>query len=103
MFTSYMQEAGYIQSSADPCVFVQAEERDVTIIAVYVDNVTTSSEKMSAVKKRLETRFKMKDLGKLAQQGWSVWFVCEFVCQFVCPPLLALFARSRHFQELFIQ
>ena len=68
VFTSYMEEAGFIQSSADPCVFVQAEEKDLTIIAVYVDDliiVTTSSEKMSAVKKGLETRFKMKDLGKL--------------------------------------
>ena len=29
--------------------------------------------------------------------------VSLFVCQFVCPPLFALFARSRHFQELFVQ
>ena len=49
-------------------MFVQAEERELTFTAVYADDliiITTTSEKMIAVKKGLVTRFKMKDLGKL--------------------------------------
>ncbi len=63
-----MEQAGFVQSSADPCVFVQTEEGDLTIVAVYVDDLiilTKTPEKMKEVKQSLEGRFKMKDLGKL--------------------------------------
>ena len=65
VFTEYMEQAGFVQSSADSCVFVQTEEDDLTIVAVYVDNLiilTKTPEKMKEVKQSLEGRFKM---GKL--------------------------------------
>ena len=58
----------HMQSTADPCVFIQTGETSLTIVAVYVDNliiITETPEKMEEVKASLATRFKMKDLGKL--------------------------------------
>ena len=58
---------GYIQSKADPCVYIKRFE-EISIIAVYVDDLAilaTTESDMSTIKKCLGTRFKMKDLGEL--------------------------------------
>ena len=63
-----MRELGLKQSSADPCVFIQDETESMTIVAVYVDDLivmSTSPEKLDAIKKALSERFKMKDMGQL--------------------------------------
>lgn len=68
-FQDFILSFGLQQSTADPCVFTQAEaESRMTIVAVYVDDLivmSTAIEKLNAVKKALSGRFKMKDLGPL--------------------------------------
>ena len=63
-----MIHLGLKQSTADPCVFIQAEAESMTIVAVYVDDLivmSTFREKLMDVKKALSGRFKMKDMGPL--------------------------------------
>ena len=67
-FQDFMLDLGFKQSTADPCVFIQDETNSMTIVAVYVDDLivmSTSSEKLDAIKKALSGRFKMKDMGPL--------------------------------------
>uniref|UniRef100_A0A1X7TEH1 Reverse transcriptase Ty1/copia-type domain-containing protein n=1 Tax=Amphimedon queenslandica TaxID=400682 RepID=A0A1X7TEH1_AMPQE len=56
-------------SAADPCLFVRKEKsEEVSIIAVYVDDliiVAKTGKMMTEIKRSLEARFKMKDLGRL--------------------------------------
>ena len=59
-----MLNLGLKQSTADPCVFIQAEAESMTIVAVYVDDLIVMST-LNAVKKALSGRFKMKDMGPL--------------------------------------
>ena len=64
----YLVSTDFIQSTGDPCIFVSNDKVDLTIIAVYVDDliiVTRTPEKMRTVKNGLATRFCMKDLGRL--------------------------------------
>ena len=66
-FRDYMISIGFVQSKADPCVFIDNSDT-LTIVAVWVDDlilITENHKDMSAVKKNLESRFKMKDLGAL--------------------------------------
>ena len=66
-FQGYMQQIGFQQSNADPCVFIQHTD-PITIVAVYVDDliiITDNNDRMSQLKKALSDRFKMKDLGQL--------------------------------------
>ena len=69
MFIEYMESVNFKQSTADPCIFVKAEETgEMAIVAVYVDDliiVTRTNEKMKEIKKSLTSMFKMKDLGEL--------------------------------------
>ena len=65
--SEYLESMGYIQSKADPCVYIKRFE-EISIIAVYVDDLAilaTTESDMSTIKKCLGTRFKMKDLGEL--------------------------------------
>ncbi len=65
--TEYLEFMGFIQSSADSCVYIK-RAKDVSIIAVYVNDfaiLTTTEAEMSSIKMYLATRFKMKDLGEL--------------------------------------
>ena len=67
-FSVFLLSNGFVQSDADPCVFVKKEEVSVIIIAVYVDDlilITDCMQRMSEIKKFLSEKFKMKDLGKL--------------------------------------
>ena len=66
--THHMESTNFKQCTADPCIFVSSEGTDLTIIAVYVDDliiIIKTPEKMRWIKNNLATRFKMKDLGKL--------------------------------------
>ena len=58
----------FVQSNADPCVYVQRKSASLIIIAVYVDDlivIANTTEEMQNVKNVLATKFKMKDMGQL--------------------------------------
>ena len=64
----FIKAIGFKQSTADPCMFVNTSGEDVTIVAVYVDDlviVTKTPKSMEKIKEDLTKRFRMKDLGKL--------------------------------------
>ena len=68
MFKQYLESINFKQSTADPCVFVSSEGPDLTIIAVYVDDlivIAKTPETMKKIKDSLGAPFKMKDLGDL--------------------------------------
>ena len=63
----FMMQAGFVQSNADPCVFIRLDEH-TTIVAVYVDDlilITDVIEVMLEIKGLLSERFRMKDMGQL--------------------------------------
>ena len=67
VLTEFMKSLGFTQSSADPCIYVR-DSRSLTIVAAYVDDLiiaTKTDEEMQDVQQQLQSRFKMKDLGKL--------------------------------------
>ena len=70
VFKEYMETIHFKPSTTVPCVscvYVQGGE-DMTIVAVYVDNliiITKRPEEMRKVEESLAARFKMKDMGKL--------------------------------------
>ena len=49
VFKEHMESTNFKQCTADPCIFVSSEGTDLTIIAVYVDDliiITKTPEKM---------------------------------------------------------
>ena len=67
VFKQYMESVNFKQYTADPCILVTGEEANLTIVAVYVDDliVIIKSAETMKIKESLAERFKMKDLGKL--------------------------------------
>ena len=68
VFKQYLEYINSKQSTADPCVFVSTGGPNLTIIAVYVDDlivIAKTPETMKKIKDSLADRFKMKDLGDL--------------------------------------
>ena len=68
VFKQYMESINFKQCTADPCIFVTGEEADLTIVAVYVDDlivIAKTPETIKKIKESLAARFKIKDLGKL--------------------------------------
>ena len=66
-FQEYMEQIGFNESAADPCVYIRAMNT-MNVVAVYVDDlilIAATLEEMQEVKKSLADRFKMKDMGKL--------------------------------------
>lgn len=65
-FNSFMDEIGFQQNDADPCVYTNPATE--TIVAVYVDDlilVSKSDRDMSQLKEKFKSRFKMKDMGEI--------------------------------------
>ena len=63
-----MKSINFIQSTAEPCIIIFGKEADLTIIAIYVDDliiITKTPEAMQEIKESLAAHFKMKDLQKL--------------------------------------
>ena len=68
VFKQYMESINFKQCTADPCIFVTGEGADLTIVAVYVDDLIVIAKApgtMKKIKESLAACFKMKDLGKL--------------------------------------
>ena len=64
----YLKSLNFVQSTADPCVYVKTTQSEKTIIAVYVDDLIIMSDTnktLAEVKLALSDQFKMKDMGQL--------------------------------------
>ena len=68
----YLKESGYVQSTANPCVYTKIKERNghkcLMIIAVYVDDTVLASnniEMLNAERHNLNENFDMEDLGEI--------------------------------------
>ena len=65
---NHLKSAGFKESGADPCVFIQSEQNNMKIIAVYVDDlilIAKTSSKVQQMKESLSNTFKTKDMGHL--------------------------------------
>src|ERR1051326_1487467 len=66
-FSTSIKEMGFVQSQADPCIFIKyGEEKSVlAVIAIFVDDtiVLASPSDVEGVKSNLMQLFKMRDLG----------------------------------------
>ena len=63
-----MKSAGFKESGADSCVFIQSGQKDLKIIAVYVDDLILIAKTLGEIqqmKEGLSKTFKMKDMGQL--------------------------------------
>ena len=62
------KSAGFKEGGADPCVFIQSGQKDLKIIAVYVDDLILIAKTLGEIqqmKEGLSKTFKMKDMGEL--------------------------------------
>ena len=78
----YLTQEGFVQSLADPCVYVKSTEFGQVIAIVWVDDIIIAGSNTDVLKKAkgsLMMRFKMKDLGVLS---WilGIQFKCENDC-----------------------
>ena len=62
-----MKQNGFSQSTYAPCVYIQVRKSSVNIVAIYVDDliITETPEEMETIKGSLESKFKVKDMGRL--------------------------------------
>ena len=82
MLHNYFTQEGFVQSLADPCVYVKGTETGRVIAIVWVDDIIISGSTTALVKglkESLMKKFKMKDLGVLS---WflGIHFKCESDC-----------------------
>ena len=59
---------GYVQSSADECIFIKITRSNIKVISVYVDDLglfTNKKEGMAHIKGELNQKFPMTDLGEM--------------------------------------
>ena len=67
-FKEFMLSLGFVQSVADPCVFIRVLNDKLTIVTVHVDDLillTDTEKEMIDLKTSLANHFKMKDMGVL--------------------------------------
>lgn len=60
------QKMGFQKSMVEPCVFFRSQQRKITILTIYIDDIllyTSSNEEKMIVKSQLMKEFEMKDLG----------------------------------------
>ena len=66
---NYLKSLNFKQSDIDSCIYTCGNDNNLTIIAVYVDDILIaghSVESINNIKIDLANRYKMKDLGKLS-------------------------------------
>ena len=71
-FHTYLTTQNFVQSPVDPCKYVQNVHNQISIILLWVDDILIVSKTeadLMKIKTKLNTRFKMTDLGKLS------WFL----------------------------
>ncbi|KAK3021989.1 hypothetical protein RJ639_045684 [Escallonia herrerae] len=71
-FTQSLLVVGFIQSQSDHSLFTFARKGSFLVVLIYVDDVIvtgTDSDKISWLKHYLDTKFHIKDLGKLKLQA----------------------------------
>ena len=62
-----LKDMGFVQSTSDPCIYVDAGG-DIFFIGVYVDDIVLAGqnlERIRKVKESLSREFDIKDMGKL--------------------------------------
>lgn len=66
--TSYLLSLGFVQSDADPCVFISRAGSSLRVIVLWVDDcfVLGSTTEVVALKKELQAKYRMKDFGHLS-------------------------------------
>ena len=65
-----------MQSPVDPSIYVQNVHNQISIILLWVDDILIASKTAAHLKTRLNSRFKMTDVGKLS------WFLeIQFECE----------------------
>ena len=67
-FRESVENIGFTQATADPCVFIRKKDT-LTIIAIHVDDLMILAEsilEMQRLKDRLKLQFKMKDMWEFA-------------------------------------
>ena len=78
----HLTQEGFVQSLADPCVYVKSTEFGQVIAIVWVDDIIiagSNTDVLKKVKESLMMRFKMKDPGVLS------WFLgIQFKCENDC-------------------
>ena len=78
-FHNYLTTQNFIQSPVDPCMLVQNVHNQISFLLLWVDGILIASKTkahLMQIKTRLNTRFKMTDLGK------SSWFLgIQFECK----------------------
>jgi hypothetical protein len=66
-FVSVLKRLGFVQSNADPCLFIKEEKKgERTLIDVFVDDLVIAANDVREIKRKLMNEFKMRDLGKLS-------------------------------------
>ena len=66
---NHLKSAGFKESGAEPCAFIQSEQSNMKIIAVYVDDlilIAKTSSEVQQMKESLSNTFKMKDMRHLS-------------------------------------
>ena len=64
----FLTDKDFVRAEADPCVYVNTNNKVLTIITVYVDDliiICSTLNRLKDIKSCLTERFKMKDLGSL--------------------------------------
>jgi hypothetical protein len=66
-FCEYMAKLKFIQSTADPCLFILRYKDDIVLVALYVDDlvITGNEQLVRKTKNYLNKQFEMKDLGDI--------------------------------------
>ena len=64
-FNEVMIENGYKRSKADYCLYVKLSKGKRTYLLLYVDDIIMFGDEVEDLRKKLKSRFQMKDLGKV--------------------------------------
>ena len=79
MLHSHFIAQGFKQSLADSCVYSMCSDKEMTIVIIWVDDIiiaTDSDIAMNKVKRALNEKFKMKDMGEISY-FLGIKFTCE--------------------------
>lgn len=66
VLSRYLLKRGFVQSKADPCIFIHQSDEGLVIVAIYVDDccIVADAKRLGWAKQMLRGGFQMKDLGE---------------------------------------